>query len=234
MVDLLLVFGVVFLWDYCGEKETIDPESQGDTLRHHRAARSRLNSCTAAVRAGTIRMQLLRHSETALPKRRKFDHLAALLVVVRQVPSVHEPLVPFAPVGDREARVLSAPEPLPARRSECVWNLPKHTPLRCQLARPRLVCTSRQRRATVLSLSPCGGRAKDTRRLAATWGIGDIELPRGGLHAVRWLQSWQTRFCKESATGSNSDAGEVLLSKVATLRHECLRYHRPVLMQKSR
>ena len=149
----------------------IDPESQGDTLRHHRAARSRLNSCTAAVRAGTIRMQLFRHSETAPPKRRKFDHLAALLVVVRQVPSVHEPLVPFAPVGDREARVLSAPEPLPARRNECVWNLPKHTPLRCQLARPRLVCTSRQRRATVLSLSPCGGRAKDTRRLAATWAL---------------------------------------------------------------
>ena len=139
-----------------------------------------------------------------------FDHLAALLAVTRQVPSVHEPLVPFAPVGDREARVLSAPEPLPAQRSECVWNPPKHTPLRCQLARPRLVCTSRQRRATVLSLSLCGGRTKDTRRLAATWGIGDIQLPRGGLHAVRWLQSWKTRFCKESATGSNSDAGESL------------------------
>ena len=175
-----LSLGVVFLWDYCElrrpwEKGAIDSESQGDTLRRHRAARNHLNSCTAAVRAGTIRMQLLWHSETALPKRRKFDHLAALLTVVRQVPSVHEQLVPFAPVGDREARVPSAPEPLPAQRNECVWNLPEHTPLRCQLARPRLVCASRQRRATVLSLSPCGGRAKDTRRLAVNCGVGDIK-----------------------------------------------------------
>ena len=136
MFDLLLDFGVVFLWDYCElrrplEKGTIDSESQGDTLRHHRAAKSYLNSCSAVVRAGIIRTQLLRHSETTLPKRRKFDHLVALLAVVRQVPSVHEPLVPFAPVGDREARVLSAPEPLPAQRSECVWNPPQthSTPL---------------------------------------------------------------------------------------------------------
>ena len=218
---MLLDFGVVFLLDYCElrrplEKGTIDSESQGDTLRHHRAAKSYLNSCSAVVRAGIIRTQLLRHSETTLPKRRKFDHLAALLAVVRQVPSVHEPLVPFAPVGDREARVLSAPEPLPAQRSECVWNPPKHTPLRCQHARPRLVCASRQRRTTVLSLSPL------------------VRRPCEGYSPIgRNLGHWRYRFAARR-TPRGALGGEVLLSKVATLRHECLRYHRPVLMQKSR
>ena len=218
---MLLDFGVVFLWDDCElrrpwEKGAIDSESQGDTLRHHRAARSHLNSCTAAVRAGTIRMQLLRHSEAALPKRRKFDHLAALLAVVRQVPSVHEPLVPFAPVGDREARVLSAPEPLPAQRSECVWNPPKHTPLRCQLARPRLVCTSRQRRATVLSLSPLVRRPREgyspTGRNLGHWRYQTAarRTPRGALAAklenqtlqgvCHWLQQRRGResYCPKS------------------------------------
>ena len=107
---------------------TNDSESQGDTLRHYRAVRKYLSSCTAAVRAGTIRMQLLRHSETALPKRRNFDHLTAPSTVIRHVPLVHEQLVPFAPVGDGEALVLSAPEPLPAQRQEYVWNQPEHTP----------------------------------------------------------------------------------------------------------
>ena len=77
----------------------------------------------------------------------------------------------------------------------------------------------------------CGGRRKDIRRLAVNWDIGDIKLPHGGFRTVCWPQSWKTRFCKESAIGSNSDIGEILLSKVATLCHEYLRYHRPVLTQ---
>ena len=74
--------------------------AQGDTLRHYHAVRKHFSSCTAAVRAGTTRMQLLRHSETAPPKRRKFDHLTALSAEIRRVPLVQEPLVPFALVGD--------------------------------------------------------------------------------------------------------------------------------------
>ena len=72
---------------------------QGDARCHYRAARKYASSCTAAVRAGTIRMQLLRPSETALPKRRTFDHRTAPSAVMRHVPLVQEPLVPFAPVG---------------------------------------------------------------------------------------------------------------------------------------
>ena len=74
--------------------------NDSDTLRHYHAVRKYVSSCTAAVRAGTTRMQLLRPSETALPKRRKFDHLAAPSAVTRRVPLVQEPLVPLAPVGD--------------------------------------------------------------------------------------------------------------------------------------
>ena len=73
-------------------------------------------------------MQLLRHSETALPKGRNFDHLTASSAVIRHVPLVRELVVPFAPVGEGEALVLSAPEPLPAQRQEYVWNLVEHNP----------------------------------------------------------------------------------------------------------
>ena len=51
------------------------------------------NSCTAAVRAETIRVQLLRHTETVLAKHRKIDHLKVAVAVTRDAPLVHEPLV---------------------------------------------------------------------------------------------------------------------------------------------
>ena len=73
--------------------------NDSDTLHHYHAVRKHFSSCTAAVRAGTTRMQLLRHSETALPKRRNFDHLAAPSAVIRRVPFVQEPLVPLCPCG---------------------------------------------------------------------------------------------------------------------------------------
>ena len=58
----------------------------------------------------THRMQLLRHPETVLPKRRKFGRLEDPSAVIHRAPLVHEPLVLFAPCGSRtEARVCLEP-----------------------------------------------------------------------------------------------------------------------------
>ena len=186
-----------------------------------------------------MRMQLLRHSETALPKRRKFDHLAALLAVVRHVPSVHEPLVHFAPVGDGAAHVLSAPERLPAQRNEHVWNLPKHVPffkicvdghftlraIAVELHDPDWsVRRGKEGQPLFHSVRWCGDRTKDTRRLAVNWGIGDIKSNSRTADSTRRVGY---------KVGKPDSARSLPLAPAATrgLRHDCLRYRRAVLMQ---